>query len=379
MKGLINLVFVTLVLSLFSCKKDNNDNDGEEEYQLPEGWVEVASPAHIRTKFAAILMADGKVMITGGISQIDEYPGWEPLTSCEIYDPETNTWSQVADLLHHHMLHNMTLLQDGRIFLFGGFNSTQDLSSDYTKYGEIYDPETDTWTLTPSIQDYTYGGPAVNLLPSGKVMVLGKNDAFEYDPETNTYEQKPYADLGSQNLIGAQMVNIDDTSFMVIGGGGISPHVLSIITNNLQRTYYTMNYPHSFFAAIQLLNKDILISHGRYASREHPELFNMETKQWEELDIMYEMMFGKFFYGKPGKIIAFGDVYLQEYDIASRTWTRLDRPVACWRNDVDVPAVQLPDGRIFITGGWDLKSNPDPRYAYEILETYHKKSYIYTP
>ena len=367
-------ISVTLLVITISCKKKAETvNEDEEPYVLPAGWQEVPSPSQIRTRHAAVLMEDGKVMISGGQNQTTS--GYITLNTCEIYDPVTNSWTPAGNMIKYRSLHSMLTLKDGRIFVFGGFGTY-----DYYQSGEVYNPATNTWILTPEISDLTLAGPPLLLLPDGNVLIFSKNSSYIYKPDSNLYVYCSIASLiNSGEVIGSALVNINDSTFMVIGGGGISPHNTSRIFINGTSEIYAMNYNHSFSAALLLPDSTILLSHGRHTSREHPELFDLVSRNWLNLDIMYDMFYGKLFLTHPGKVLAFGDVYMQEYDIANRSWTRKERPVACWNNGVDVPAVMLNDGKIFITGGWDLEKNPDPATSYIVLSTQHQKTYIYTP
>ena len=57
--------------------------------------------------------------------------------SVDCYDPDTNTWSQVADMNMARFGHSLVCL-NGRLFAIGGFRVDS---------VEVYDPDNDTWTL----------------------------------------------------------------------------------------------------------------------------------------------------------------------------------------------------------------------------------------
>ena len=73
---------------------------------------------------------DHKIYVTGG------HDG-EDVSSVDCYDPDTNTWSQVADMNVARKGHSLVSLH-GRLFAIGG------LGVDSV---EVYDPYSNTWTL----------------------------------------------------------------------------------------------------------------------------------------------------------------------------------------------------------------------------------------
>ena len=82
-------------------------------------------------------LADGRVLVSGG--QFLGSPGEdgkrsiEVLSSTEIYDPATGSWSPAADMTSPQQRHSGVLLRDGRVFAAGG-DSGGALAS-----AEIYD------------------------------------------------------------------------------------------------------------------------------------------------------------------------------------------------------------------------------------------------
>ena len=54
---------------------------------------------------------DGRVMVAGGVGN---------RSSVEIYDPESDTWTQVADMLETRFFHVSTVLADGTVLIAGG-------------------------------------------------------------------------------------------------------------------------------------------------------------------------------------------------------------------------------------------------------------------
>jgi hypothetical protein len=120
------------------------------------------------SQMSATLLADGKVLLTGGSAALAGTPNVVVLATCELYDPATNVWTATGSLNFARGVHTATLLANGRVLVAGGVDSTQlPISS-----AEIYDPTAGTWSLSASLP-----GPlslhTATLLMNGQVLVAG--------------------------------------------------------------------------------------------------------------------------------------------------------------------------------------------------------------
>jgi hypothetical protein len=90
-----------------------------------------------RLKHPAVLLQDGKVLVAGGLGQ----SGF--LTSAELYDPSSGTWSSTGSMTQGRGFHAAVLLNDGKALVVGGlgFNAAINLA-------EVYDPTTGKWSPT---------------------------------------------------------------------------------------------------------------------------------------------------------------------------------------------------------------------------------------
>jgi len=111
------------------------------------------------------LLPNGKVLVAGGFN------GGAVLTSAELYDPVTRSWSATGTLNSARDAHTATLLSDGTVLVAGG----QDSGLSPSISSELYDPASGTWSVTASLniarQQHT-----ATLLPNGTVLAAGGFD-----------------------------------------------------------------------------------------------------------------------------------------------------------------------------------------------------------
>ena len=86
-----------------------------------------------RDAHTATLLPNGKVLVAGGYNSTSGY-----LSSAELYDPASGTWTATGSLSTARGYHTATLLPNGKVLVAGGYNST----SGYLSSAELYDPAT---------------------------------------------------------------------------------------------------------------------------------------------------------------------------------------------------------------------------------------------
>lgn len=190
-------------------------------YIQREDRYEGSVPSTMRRAAATVRAADGRIFRIAGLGRPrTAYKAEHELaTSVDFYDPETNTWGEASPLRHARQVHAAALGSDGRIYVFGGcackssarideddpevmrqalLNSLEARRS--VEEVEIYDPETDTWTLgAPMPRPRQMLGAATGA--DGRIYVVGgvpglsrgnSSDAVDvYDPRTDTWSEGP--------------------------------------------------------------------------------------------------------------------------------------------------------------------------------------------
>ena len=132
-------------------------------------WSLTGTPIEPRFAYLATRLNDGKVLVAGGA-----VGGVVQLTSAELYDPISGSWTATGRLVNPHADgHTATLLPDGKVLVAGGYDSLTgaDLVETMTS-AELYDPRTESWTATGSL-NWGHGFETAILLPNGEVLVVG--------------------------------------------------------------------------------------------------------------------------------------------------------------------------------------------------------------
>jgi hypothetical protein len=140
-----------------------------------------------RFAHTATLLADGRVLVTGG----EQRPG-VVLAGAEVYDLATGTFAETGRLSTARVGHSATRLPNGQVLLAGGSGAAfyvGGLSS-----AELYGPATGTCTPTGHMMTERLAHQAT-LLPSGKVLITGGQDSRHhklasaelYDPASGRF------------------------------------------------------------------------------------------------------------------------------------------------------------------------------------------------
>jgi hypothetical protein len=185
----------------------------------PTGSMTVARESHTLTK-----LRDGRVLITGGHQ--GRHAALVVYDSAEIYDPPTGRFTPAGHLTLRRHKHDAVLLADGRVLITGGSDERDDLNA-YAS-AELYDPSTGAFSPAgdmPAIR-YKHIGTSVRL-PDGRVLIAGgARQAVIYDPLRGAFSSVP-GDLGSAALsrLFTTATLLPNGQVLITGGYGIGQPV----------------------------------------------------------------------------------------------------------------------------------------------------------
>ena len=138
-----------------------------------------------------VQLADGRTLIVGG--HIDADLG---LADTTIFDSKTNTYFRGPDMTVGRWYPTATMLPDGRVLTIAGDNIVQDRpgqphpfeDASVNSLPEIYNPKTNTWTDLTSAKLTSPLYPFMFLLSNGKVLDAGPDTVTRtLDPGTSTW------------------------------------------------------------------------------------------------------------------------------------------------------------------------------------------------
>jgi hypothetical protein len=180
-----------------------------------------------RNAHTATLLQNGTVLLAGGIS--DSSSAANTLATAELYHPATGTFTATGSMTVPRRNHTATLLADGKVLVAGGFNGdVLDSKANSLSSAEIYDPATGTFTSTGNLITGR-GSHAAALLATGKVLVAGGccdstsptgiiefSSAELYDPVAGTF-----APAGSLNPRDSFTMTLLPSGTVLAAGGFI--------------------------------------------------------------------------------------------------------------------------------------------------------------
>lgn len=193
----------------------------------PAGSLNVARAAHTAT-----LMTDGKVLIVGGVYNAST--GAVPIASTEVYDPNTNSFSLVGSLVTPRYFHTATLLTDGEVFVVGG----EGPDGNSLASTETYNPNNRSFSTTGSMNS-ARSGHSSTLLPNGKVLIAGGLGDFDHHfalSSTEIYDPASMLFSEGANLSEAKYSHtalLLQTGFVIIIGGVNNTSAIASSTTEL--------------------------------------------------------------------------------------------------------------------------------------------------
>jgi N-acetylneuraminic acid mutarotase len=198
-------------------------------------WTRTGDMTAARGRHTATVLPDGRVLVVGGVSgNVWSGPCCGPLSSAELFDPSTGIWTATGSTTDPSGELAATQLLDGRVLIVAGPYGP-------SPSGDLYDPATGTWSPTSPLIEPLAGLTAVLLL-DGRVLVAGgwvqgPPDTFTglataqiYDPETNLWSVAP--DMLASRGEGQVAIRLADGRVLLVGGtasmyGRNQPGVLS--------------------------------------------------------------------------------------------------------------------------------------------------------
>lgn len=324
-------------------------------------------------------LPDGRVLLTGGARAI-----WQITNTVDVFDPSDNSIAPAATMSVRRWSHTATTLPDGRVLVAGGRTG---LSSTPTSpfFGvvldtaELYDPATDLWSPTGSM-NVPRRSHTQTLLGDGRVLICGGGDA------TSTSQQMPIASCetydpatGMFTMVGdmttprsAHSVNLlDDGTVLIVGGsngqGTGSPTNLAEIYDPADDSFTAVgpaNFPRLAQNGAKLRDGRVLLPASYYGPggiRDEAEIYEPVSQIFTPVEPLFKQRID--IGGQPlldGTVLVSGGVATgsygaifhsssEVYDPASGQW-KLSGIMSDGRDEFS--GALLKDGRVLVTGGF---------------------------
>src|SRR6266516_4523829 len=184
-------------------------------------FLSTPSMATARANHTSTLLDDGRVLVAGGVGA-----DGQGLTAAEIYDPRTNSWMAAASMYRARAGHTATSLFDGRVVLAGGDDAGAPIDS-----LELFDPYEGVFTLANVVLSQPRTGHAAALSYDGLVVIAGGFDGAQALASVDVYD--PYEDVvtAGASLVTARaghtVTTLLDGKMLFVGGASDASELAS--------------------------------------------------------------------------------------------------------------------------------------------------------
>lgn len=239
-------------------------------------WDLTGSLNQSRESFQSAILDDGRVLVAGGYG-----PGIGALSSCEIWNPQTEEWSATDSMNYHRKQFSLTKLSDGRILAIGG--------SGYDTAGqtaEIYNPTTETWGGVIVLNNSRSNHASV-LLPNGNVLIVGGDTDNNYqgceifDPNTETFTLTGFCNYPKSDHT---LELLPDGRVLAIGGGNSEYFHCEIYDPNTEiwTEIASLNESRYNHTSHLLSNGNVIAIAGRWGNHYNSscEIYDFASGQW---------------------------------------------------------------------------------------------------
>ena len=173
-----------------------------------------------RVSHTATLLKSGKVLVAGGIGDNGGAPA--VLAESELYDPTTEMFlPTLGHLANARQWHTASLLADGKVLVAGGM---LDNAGKATATAELFDPNIQMFTATTGSLTAARAFQAATVLNDGTVLITGGDDGTGTLASTEVYNPtaETFSTTGSMGATREShtATPLSDGTVLVTGGAG---------------------------------------------------------------------------------------------------------------------------------------------------------------
>ena len=202
--------------------RDNRSNELSLPFRIAEfPWVAKRPMPSPRRDFATAAL-DGRIYVLGGGDVMVGTTPSPPVTTVEVYDPATDSWTS-APPMPLAVTHHVAVTVGGRIYVIGGMMQTAPMLDTVLEY----DPATQLWTTKAPMPTERHSAAATAL--DGEIYVMGgSSGGLElssvevYDPGSDSWRTvaplaEPRSGLAAATL-GRQVLALGGYGITALGG-----------------------------------------------------------------------------------------------------------------------------------------------------------------
>lgn len=123
-----------------------------------------------RRNLATTLLANGYILVTGGYNYDSNNNSYNYLSTAELFNPATETFSTIGDMNHSRHGHRSIQLENGKILIVG-----------YTSSSEIYDSQTEIFSKIDN-RGISHGNVSGLRLNNGNIFLISSYGVETYVP-----------------------------------------------------------------------------------------------------------------------------------------------------------------------------------------------------
>ncbi len=216
-----------------------------------------------RAGHTATKLQDGRVLLVGG--WFTPSAGQNATSdTAEIFDPATNRFAATGTMTSQRADHAALLLPDGRVLITGGGRLVGSFLEDLAT-AEIFDPSTGLFTALAAEMTHTRATHGMVANGLGQFVLGGGSDADRrhdwYHVATETFENLGQG-ASDQGRFGPAMAAFDSGGVVIAGGDLLGTVMYVSTTGFVQNTGSGLNRPRSYAQAVRIKSDQILVTGG---------------------------------------------------------------------------------------------------------------------
>ncbi|NIR51516.1 hypothetical protein GWO43_23325, partial [candidate division KSB1 bacterium] len=275
MKKFFKVLIVLFMVSLAESVQTQPMGEWSTRAAMPTARKEIANAA---------VTLDSKVYIVGGVASNGQITD-----ALEIYDPATDSWT-TGTPLPISVWRTSAAAANGKLYTFGGYESTSGFPFNPTNRVFEYDPSSDRWSEKHAMP--TARGTSVAITVSGMVHVLGGAADADlatheiYDPVNDSWFTAPPVPTPRSGLTGAAVDNkIYVAGGYILSGGVTRQNALEVfdVDDGSWGTFSSMPIARNGIAAAVFGDKIYVFGGPPQESVSHTLEYDPATNQWQEL------------------------------------------------------------------------------------------------